>query len=346
MSRPGASPAAALLPDGALALEVMPAAEAWVADWRPRASFGVPGGSGARITVTVADDDAAPPSFSAGPENRVLRLGGAELFAAGQGDWVLRTAAGVRGRVPGRSGGGRTEHGARIRVPAGEPDEVRRWEAFSALTLAAALLLARMGRSLIHAGAVVDPEGRAWLLPGDTHSGKTTVCTSLLDRGWGLLSDDQAVVWHDGGAIRATGWVRPFHLDAGWAERRITGERESVDPAALAPDATLADAPLAGVLLPEVVADAPTAAAHASQGAVVEALVRQSPWLMVDPDIGAPLLALFRALATGPRHRLRLGRDSYARPRRLEAVVAAAIGSEAGGPARPGPRRTPTVGNP
>jgi hypothetical protein len=47
---------------------------------------------------------------------------------------------------------------------------------------------------LIHAGAVVDQSGRAILLPADSGSGKTTVVTGLLKRGFRYLSDEAAAV--------------------------------------------------------------------------------------------------------------------------------------------------------
>jgi hypothetical protein len=47
---------------------------------------------------------------------------------------------------------------------------------------------------LIHAGAVVDQSGRAILLPADSGSGKTTVVTGLLKRGFRYLSDEAAAL--------------------------------------------------------------------------------------------------------------------------------------------------------
>jgi hypothetical protein len=67
-------------------------------------------------------------------------------------------------------------------------------DVFAALTVAAALLLNRQGKLLLHAAAFVAPDGLAWLLIGDSHSGKSTTCASLMRYGLAFLADDQVVV--------------------------------------------------------------------------------------------------------------------------------------------------------
>lgn len=47
---------------------------------------------------------------------------------------------------------------------------------------------------LVHAGAVVTPEGAGVLLPADAGSGKTTLVTGLVRAGFGFLSDDVGVI--------------------------------------------------------------------------------------------------------------------------------------------------------
>jgi hypothetical protein len=47
---------------------------------------------------------------------------------------------------------------------------------------------------LVHAGAVVTPDGEGVLLPADTGSGKTTLVTALVRAGFGFLSDDIGVI--------------------------------------------------------------------------------------------------------------------------------------------------------
>src|SRR5207245_6776974 len=76
--------------------------------------------------------------------------------------------------------------------PAPEPEAAG--DVYSMLTVATALLLAGLGRALVHAAAVVHPDGGAWLLVGDARSGKSTTCATLVSAGWGYLSDDQVVL--------------------------------------------------------------------------------------------------------------------------------------------------------
>jgi hypothetical protein len=219
---------------------------------------------------------------------------------------------------------------ARLEVPDDRAtDERVASHLYSMLTLSAALLLGRIDGALIHAGCVVDPNGRAWLLAGDTHAGKTTTTVSLVDAGWRFLADDQVVLRADGaGALDVQGWPRHAHLDEGWTESVITGTRAAVDLRARWGDRWLSHAPLGGVLLPEVHADAPTAARAVDAATSFTALVRQSPWLIVDCGAAPMVMALLQSAASRPAYALSLGRDSYARgdvlAERLTVVRAAA----------------------
>ncbi|MFI5236051.1 MAG: hypothetical protein ACHQXA_10090, partial [Gemmatimonadales bacterium] len=85
------------------------------------------------------------------------------------------------------------------------------------LTVSAAFLLGRAGKALVHAAAVVDQAGRAWLLVGDSHAGKSSATATLLLGGWEYLSDDQVVVERRGEVLWAEGWRRAFNLDEGWS---------------------------------------------------------------------------------------------------------------------------------
>ena len=111
-------------------------------------------------------------------------------------------------------------------------------DVYAMLTIASALLLGRMRRPLIHAGAVVAPDGKGWLVVGDARSGKSTTCVSLASSGWGLLSDDQVVLTPNGPTLEVEGWLRPVHLDEGWNEGVPRGRRRTVHPAELGGGAT------------------------------------------------------------------------------------------------------------
>jgi hypothetical protein len=66
---------------------------------------------------------------------------------------------------------------------------------------------------LVHAGAVVDQSGRAILLPADSGSGKTTVVTGLLKRGFGYLSDEAAAV--DPATLLIHPFAKPLSIKPG-----------------------------------------------------------------------------------------------------------------------------------
>jgi len=122
------------------------------------------------------------------------------------------------------------------------------------LTISAAFLLARLERALVHAAAVVAPDGDAWLLVGDARSGKSTTCATLAAAGWGYVSDDQVVLAAREDGVEVEGWLRPFHLDRNGEGGEPTGERREVTPAELGLAGWRRTAPLAGVILPSVAA--------------------------------------------------------------------------------------------
>ena len=199
-------------------------------------------------------------------------------------------------------------------------------DVYSMLTLSAAFLVGRLGGALVHAGGVVDPDGRAWLLVGDTHAGKTTTCVSLVSAGgWRYLADDQVVLRiGDDGTLVAEGWPRTAHLDEGFRDAAVTGTRGTVDLRAQWGDRWMSRAPLGGVLLPSVNADRPTSLSAAAGAAGFTALVRQSPWLMADRAVASAVMALLRDAASHPTFSLSLGRDSYARGDLLADLLAPA----------------------
>ncbi|MEO8563498.1 MAG: hypothetical protein ABI601_15570 [bacterium] len=207
---------------------------------------------------------------------------------------------------------------ARIAPPPAPRDESAETrlpaDVYAMLTLCAAFLVGRLGGALVHAGAVVDPEGRAWLLAGDTHAGKTTTCVSLVDAGWSFLADDQVVLRRDdAGELVAEGWPRHAHLDEGWSDSVVTGTRAALDLRARWGDRWRRRAPVGGMLFPDVAADAPTSVSPVHAATAFAALVRQSPWLMADRGAAPVVLDLLREASDRPAFALTLGRDGYAR---------------------------------
>lgn len=293
-----------LLRDGALHLEAAPDLLPLIAHWLPLLPYEerTPHPHGSVVRVVRGDPHkppAAPPA---------LRLGTADA-------WVEGDAAVLAGKSAGCSGGVDLRAGtAELRAPNGASGDTVGWELYSMASLACALLLNRMGRTLAHAGGVVAPDGGAWLLVGDTHAGKSTTVANLLRCGWGYVSDDNVVLARGGGGIEVEGWPRHFHMDEGWAAGAPLGRRGAIDPRERWPGQWTDAAPLAGLLFPRVEPAQPTELAPLAAGGALTGLLRQSPWLLADRGSAPAVLALLRDAAARPAFTLRLGLDSYADP--------------------------------
>jgi len=192
----------------------------------------------------------------------------------------------------------------------------------SVLTIAAALLLLRAGRSAMHAAAVVHPgTGAAWLLCGDSHTGKSTTTANLIKAGWSYLSDDYVVVSRDGDAIDIEGWPDDFHLDVGWSRGESTGVRGTLREQDLALDRRLTHAALGGVLFTRIDAAEPTVVNEMSPVFGLERLIRQSPWLVADSESAAAVFDLLKDAASTDCGELRLGLDTFSNPESLARIV-------------------------
>ena len=224
----------------------------------------------------------------------------------------------LRGGLP-ASGGVVSLDVGRARLyadPAESPEAAA--DVYSMLTVSAALLLTSLGRALVHAAAVVDPDGAAWILAGDARSGKSTTCVTLASAGWEYLSDDQVVLATDeGDGVRVSGWLRPFHLDTAAPGREPTGERLEVLPAELGLTCWRRSAPLAGVILPVVLPSQPTRLVPVAAADALAGLVRQSPWLLACPRAAPRVFALLARAAGGASYHLELGLDTFRRPSEL-----------------------------
>ena len=246
------------------------------------------------------------------------------LLLGGVGAWVDAGDETVRLANDDRTVGGVVDlqsRIARITVPDGvEPAPAG---ISFLLTIVSAMLLVRDGRTPVHAAAVVDPRRhRAWLLAGDTHSGKSTTTANLMKRGWSYLSDDYVVLSRgEDGGIEAEGWPDDFHLDAGWHRGESTGERMTVREADLPQGMRMAHAALEGVLFTRVSGEEPTVITPIAPVAALERLIRQSPWLVADPKHAGRVFELLTDAASLQCGELRLGRDALADPSRLDGVV-------------------------
>lgn len=313
---------------GSLGILATPDARPLVEDWIPRRhphtralrARRAPSLPRARLLVRTAAAATAAPcngeAFDTLPD--LLHLRGAVARRLSPDAIQVRTPEGSAGRVDLEALTARLT----LRLPRAEPRSAEAFAIHAMLTIAAALLLGRMGAALVHGAGIVDPRGRAWLLVGDTHAGKSTTCTSLVAHGWRFLADDQVILHARGdGTLALSGWPRRAHLDRGWDHARVTGVRDEVDLTTRWGDRWLPHAPLAGVVLPCVIAGAATHGAPLGAPAALEALVRQSPWLLADAAVARAQLALLARAAALPSRRLVLGTDSYARGDVLARVL-------------------------
>jgi serine kinase of HPr protein (carbohydrate metabolism regulator) len=127
----------------------------------------------------------------------------------------------------------------------------------------------RLSAETLHASTVA-LDGRAVLISGPSGSGKSDLALRLLDRGFGLVSDDQTIVKKDGSRLLASA---PPTI-AGKLEVRGIGivevERTENIPVALIVELTSdierlpddsRDRPILGVSVPLITIDAMTASA-------------------------------------------------------------------------------------
>jgi hypothetical protein len=295
----------ALLADAALVLRVESQVHSAVAPWIPLRRTPANDDRGTRATLTIhALDERGAPRVSLARNNDVpptLTLGA--VAAHVDGDRAsLAGPSGIHGDIELSSGD------ATLWLDPTTPLQ----EIHGALTLTSALLLGRMGRALVHAAAVVDPSGDGWLLVGDSHSGKTTTCATLIAAGWRYVADDQVVITESNDVLTAEGWPRVAHLDRGWSSAEVTRVRVEADLTDIQRDGWTAAARLRGVWFTGVNADRPTAFDSIAPADALGRLIRQSPWLLADARNAPSTLALLSRLASLRCASLSLGRDSYA----------------------------------
>jgi hypothetical protein len=312
-----AAAAEALLADESLAAAVDPRLRDLVEPWMPRLER--PRVAAASAAALLRVEAGAPHGSAPGGEP--------EMELAGVGGWVRGDEVVVAGRRA--SIGGVVHLSARravLRMALGG-DAPQIVEASAALTLAAALLLGRLGRPLVHGGAVVAPGGGAWILAGGSFSGKTSTCITLIRAGWSWLSDDHVLLGGGAGApLWVEGWPRRFNLDHGYAEGESRGVRARVDPEGFGPGRWRRQAPLAGLLFPRVEAERPTALEPLHPAAALAQLLRHTPWLLADAGAAGPVLALLREVCGRPAYTLRLGSDTYCNADRLQMVLSSGLG--------------------
>jgi hypothetical protein len=168
--------------------------------------------------------------------------------------------------------------------------------------------LRQRGRYFVHAAGVVDPRGRGWLLTGDSGSGKSTLAYALARVGWKVLGDDGVVISTSNSRVVTHAWHAPLEVGSALAEqfpelraelsRVRDGDARRRIPISMPGER---EAPLAAVILVE------RGTHHLFEplgpAAALGALVRQSPWVILDDAYAPAHLDALRAVATHPRYR-------------------------------------------
>ena len=122
----------------------------------------------------------------------------------------------------------------------------------------------------IHAATLV-VDGRALLLPGRSHAGKTTLAMALAAAGATLASDEYALVGADG---RVAGWPRPARIRDGAASRRAP-VADGLDPVEVG---------LVALLRYDAACDAAVAAEPPSRADAVVAVLDETVCARSRPD--------------------------------------------------------------
>jgi hypothetical protein len=170
--------------------------------------------------------------------------------------------------------------------------------------------LRQRGRYLVHAAGVVDPLGRAWLLAGDSGCGKSTLGYALSRAGWASLGDDGVVIERDGRGFRAHAWHDALRvsrllsdefpeLDGG---ESTVGHNDPRQRLSLPPAFVARGGPVAALIFlsrgerHSVRAIGPVAA--------LGALIRQSPWVIIEDGHSRAHLEALRHAAMLPAFQL------------------------------------------
>jgi hypothetical protein len=177
----------------------------------------------------------------------------------------------------------------------------------TALTLATALLLGRLGRALVHAGAVVQPGGRAWLLICQQGNGGHTAFVRLMMAGWPSLAIHSVVLRENG--VRGSIVVEGLPEREGAAQMEPGGGRH------------VGSADLAGVLILRSTPPQPTLVVRRPETDLLSALEPESPWLRLDQPGAAGILRAMHGGLRLPTFELLQGLDTYADHARLADVL-------------------------
>lgn len=189
-------------------------------------------------------------------------------------------------------------------------------------------LLRRVGWHHVHAATAVDPEGRGWLLAGNTHAGKSTTAALLASLGWEVGCDDIAFLSRSGPEVVVHAYRTPIALRPEGQEflARRGGRLIAQRGKRLFTPEELGGRWI-GTVHPDIILFTSVGTDYTSaqpiRGAEVLAeLVRWSAWVALEPDLAQSHLDLLNALARQARClRVILGRDLFLDPSILATIA-------------------------
>ncbi len=186
----------------------------------------------------------------------------------------------------------------------------------------------RESRFHVHGGTARDPQGRGWMLIGNTHAGKSTTIALLARRGWEIGTDDAVFLEDRAGRVAALGFRDRIALRSGGLD--LLGCRGG-QPVARRDKTSFTVEELGGtwvqVVEPDVLLFAErtgerTILTPAQPREILRHLIQNSPWAMFEATAATEHLDVLSRLGRQARcYRATLGPDIFEHPHALMGML-------------------------
>lgn len=227
----------------------------------------------------------------------------------------------------------------RLAIWFGATQEARRTSALiTVMAYALPAALRRCGLYDLHAAGMVEPsDGRGFIFPAASESGKTSLAIRLAASGWGYLSDDLLVVSDGDEGVEMRGLRRPFQTSAaalaGCELSRLDealgvivpndpGKRK-LDPKIVFPGRFASSAAPRVLCFPMITSAAQSRLEPLGPAEAMTRLIKMCPWSSYDVSSAREHLAVFSRLVKQCRtYALLAGRDIFDNPAGAGALLA------------------------